>query len=152
MSEEHAIIITSWKYPEPYDLYNWQSWPQMVRNQYELAHPGIREAQYRSVLHPEDGLSGFAQLFPMMGVTRLGLGLRPDLCNLGLGVPFVQSIAAEAKRLKPAHEIDLEVLIWNHRALHVYQKAGFEITDEYEKLTPIGVSSFYCLVYRPDSD
>lgn len=148
MTEEHGMEICAWKYPEPYALYNWESWNQMVRNQYEFAHPGLRESQYRSVMHPDHGLSGFAQLFPMLGVTRLGLGLRPDLCDQGLGAAFVRAIAEEAARLNPEHQIDLEVLIWNHRAIRVYEKAGFELTDTYEKLTPIGVSSFHCMVFK----
>lgn len=148
MTEEHGMEISTWKYPEPYALYNWEPWNQMVRNQYEFAHPGIRESQYRSVMHPEYGLSGFAQLFPMLRVTRLGLGLRPDLCDQGLGAAFVRAIAVEAARLNPQHQIDLEVFTWNDRALRAYEKAGFKHTDTYEKLTPIGVSSFHCMVFK----
>jgi RimJ/RimL family protein N-acetyltransferase len=151
MTETDARAIASWKYPPPYDLYNWEPWHRMVRSGYEIANPEIRRQQYRSILHPVYGLSGFAQFFPMAGVTRLGLGLRPDLCGRGLGVPFVRAIVAEARRIAPGDEIDLEVLVSNTRAIRVYEKAGFRITDRYDKPTRTGIDSFYCMVYEDSS-
>ncbi|MNO96789.1 Acetyltransferase (GNAT) family protein [compost metagenome] len=97
-------------------------------------------------------LCGFAQFFPIVGVTRLGISMRPDLCGQGLGTHFVQSIVHEAVRRKPENEIDLEVLTWNKRAIQVYLKVGFEITDTYERLTPDGQKPFYCMVFNPPLD
>ena len=95
---------------------------------------------------------GFAQLFPMEGVTRLGLGMRPDWCGLGMGKRFVQSIVAEARRRRPEDEIDLEVLAWNERAIRTYRNAGFQLTDTYERMTPTGKALFHCMVYMPPDD
>jgi ribosomal protein S18 acetylase RimI-like enzyme len=98
---------------------------------------------------PAEELCGYAQLFPLVGVTRLGLGLRPDLCGRGLGSAFVKLIAQEACNRQPANEIDLEVLIWNTRAIKAYERAGFHITDTYERNTPTGPDIFHCMVFRP---
>jgi ribosomal protein S18 acetylase RimI-like enzyme len=95
-----------------------------------------------------DRLCGFAQLFPLVGVTRLGLGLRPDLCGRGLGSAFSKLIAQEARTRRPANEIDLEVLVWNTRAIKAYERAGFHIADTYERGTPTGPDIFHCMVYR----
>lgn len=148
LTEEHGKSICSWTYPPPYDLYNWRAWEAMQETQEEFTDPNIREQQYRAVLDQDGLLWGFAQLFPMVGVTRIGLGMQPELCGLGYGAAFVQAIAAEAKQKAPAHEIDLEVLTWNERARRVYEKAGFAVTDTYERMTPAGMAEFHCMVWN----
>lgn len=148
MSEADAITISQWRYDAPYTMYNWDSWHLMVRNQYEIANPIIREQQYRSVICEQLGLCGFAQFFPMLGVTRLGLGLRPDLCDQGLGAAFVSAIAKAALIHAPQCELDLEVITHNVRAIKAYIKAGFSITDTYERMTAYGIQKFHCMVYE----
>lgn len=121
----------------------------MLREQTEFADPHIRAEQYRAVVDASGELSGFVQFFPIVGVTRLGLGLHPDLCGKGsgIGVQFVQLLTREALRHAHGQEIDLEVLVWNERAIRTYERAGFTITDTYEKQTPTGMSNFHCMVY-----
>ncbi|MEO3946061.1 GNAT family N-acetyltransferase [Gorillibacterium sp. CAU 1737] len=148
LGEDHAQKLCEWKYEPPYDRYNWPSWEDMQEKQEEFADPAIRAAQYRAVLDGSARLVGFVQFFPIAGVTRLGLGLRPDLCGRGLGQGLARLAAEEALRLNPDHEIDLEVRLDNERALRTYRKAGFRITDEYERPTPTGPASFYCMVYE----
>ncbi|MCR8636204.1 GNAT family N-acetyltransferase [Paenibacillus radicis (ex Xue et al. 2023)] len=149
LTEAHCMDICTWSYPAPYNIYNWSPWDIMLSEQEEFADAELREQQYRAVLD-EDGLMyGFAQFFPITGVTRLGLGMRPELCGRGHGVEFVRAIAAEAKRKAPTNEIDLEVLSWNIRAFRVYEKAGFVHTDTYNKITPTGRDLFYCMEWKP---
>jgi ribosomal protein S18 acetylase RimI-like enzyme len=159
MSEEHARQICEWRYEGPYAIYNWSTWEELCRKQEEFADPEIRVQQYLSAITdgteaagPTDTteqLCGFAQLFPLVGITRLGLGLRPDLCGCGIGSAFVELIAQEACNRQPANEIDLEVLVWNTRAIKAYERAGFHITDTYERGTPTGPDIFHCMVYNP---
>lgn len=149
MKEAHGAIICTWRYDSPYDIYSWLPWEQMKALDVEFGDPTIRAEQYVSVLNEAGELAGFAQYFPLEGVTRLGIGMKPDLCGHGLGKLFVTAIVEEAQRRKPDNQIDLEVLTWNTRAIRAYQKAGFSITDLYEKMTPGGVSKpFYCMVYK----
>lgn len=149
MEEAHGEVICTWRYDSPYDIYSWLPWNQMKALDVEFGNPAIRAEQYVSVLNEAGDLAGFAQYFPMEGVTRLGIGMKPDLCGQGLGKRFVSVIVEEARRRKPDNQIDLEVLTWNTRAIRAYQKAGFVITDLYEKMTPGGVSKpFYCMVYK----
>ncbi|MZQ82947.1 GNAT family N-acetyltransferase [Paenibacillus sp. 5J-6] len=121
----------------------------MLQEQIEFADAHIRGEQYRAVVDASGVLSGFVQFFPIVGVTRLGLGLRPDLIGKGsgIGLQFVQLLTREAQKIAPGHEIDLEVLVWNERAIRTYERAGFTITDTYEKQTPMGMSNFHCMVY-----
>ncbi|MCH1641569.1 GNAT family N-acetyltransferase [Paenibacillus timonensis] len=149
MEEAHGAEICTWRYDSPYDIYSWLPWDQMKALDVEFGNPAIRAEQYVSVLNEAGELAGFAQYFPMEGVTRLGIGMKPDLCGHGLGKLFVRTIVEEAQRRKPDNQIDLEVLTWNTRAIRAYQNAGFTITDLYEKMTPGGVSKpFYCMVYK----
>lgn len=175
LTETACQELCTWSYPAPYDLYNWSPWTTMLSEQSEFADPQIREDQYRGVVDEWGTLQGFVQFFPIVGVTRLGLGLRPDLCGKGgasnsegrgesgsnntgtdglrngLGSQFVQLLVAEAQRRTPEQEIDLEVLVWNERAIRAYQRAGFTITDTYEKWTPTGPADFHCMVYTGPS-
>jgi ribosomal-protein-alanine N-acetyltransferase len=149
LTEEHCQDICTWSYPMPYHVYNWHPWEIMLAEQDEFADERLRDEQYRAVVNEDGVLWGFAQFFPIVGVTRIGLGMRPELCGQGLGTAFVQAIAAEAKRYMPANEIDLEVLAWNIRAYRTYQQAGFVQTDTYTKKTPTGMDTFYCMVWKP---
>jgi ribosomal protein S18 acetylase RimI-like enzyme len=147
MTRAHAAELCSWRYEPPFDLYGWSDFQQLEAKGIEFGDPDIRDRQYIAALTGEDEMIGFAQLFPLLGVTRLGLGLRPDQCGRGFGAAFARAAAAEAIRRAPGDEIDLEVLTWNERAIRAYQKAGFHITDTYERNTPTGPAEFHCMVY-----
>jgi ribosomal-protein-alanine N-acetyltransferase len=148
MTDIHAQSISTWTYPPPYCIYNWPSWAHMVQDQLEFADPVVRKDQYAAVVDDQGELCGFAQFFPIVGVTRLGLGLRPDLLGLGMGAYLTSLLVIEAKRRAPHSIIDLEVLIWNLRAQRSYLKAGFKVTDTYIRPTPVGLAAFYCMVYE----
>lgn len=148
-TEEHGRQLCSWRYAPPYDVFHWtDSWEQMVEDGEEFGDEHIRDSQYRAVLDPKGIFVGFAQFFPLIGVTRLGFGLRPDLCGKGYGHGFVKAIIEEAKRRSATNQIDLEVLTWNERAIRTYVKAGFVLSDTYYRWTPSGESEFHCMVYQ----
>jgi RimJ/RimL family protein N-acetyltransferase len=147
MEAGHAEEICKWNYTPPYNIYGWMPWEQMQALGIEFGDPQLRNEQYVSVLNGQGILCGFAQLFPMEHVVRLGIGMHPDLCGKGLGKLFMDAIVQEALIRYPEREIDLEVLTWNQRAIRTYQKCGFTITDTYERLTPTGNKPFYCMVY-----
>ncbi|WP_054955416.1 GNAT family N-acetyltransferase [Paenibacillus dakarensis] len=148
MTADQAAEICSWSYQAPYNIYGWLPWEQMKGLGVEFGDPVIREQQYISILDEKGQMWGFAQLFPMVGVTRIGLGMRPDWCGRGMGKYFVEAIVHEARLRRPEDEIDLEVLTWNERAIRTYLRAGFHITDTYERMTPTGNSLFHCMVYE----
>ncbi|MFS0725000.1 GNAT family N-acetyltransferase [Paenibacillus sp. 1P07SE] len=146
MTAAHAEEICSWRYAPPYDLFDWPAWDALLASSSEAADPDIRSRQFTAVVDEAGSLLGFAQFFPLLGVTRLGLGLHPRLCGNGLGSALTRLIADEAIRRAPGDEIDLEVLTWNRRAIRAYEKAGFCITDSYVRETPSGPAEFHCMV------
>ena len=149
MTAAHAEAICAWRYPPPYDRFNWPSWEEVTASGLEIGDPWIRETQYAAVLNGRDELVGFVQFFPLLNVTRLGLGLRPDLCGRGGGAVLARLAAEEALRRSPGVEVDLEVLAWNIRAIRAYEKAGFVLDDTYCRQSPSGPEMFHCMVYRP---
>jgi ribosomal-protein-alanine N-acetyltransferase len=149
MSEEDAREVSGWRYPAPYHVYKWPRWDVMQARGREFADPAVRAAQYLTIRDNEDRLTGYLQLFPLDRVTRLGLGLHPDLCGRGLGHEVVRLAVEEACKRRPGAEVDLEVETWNVRAVKAYQKAGFVAEDEYERLAEHGVVRVLCMVWRP---
>lgn len=149
MQEEHAELVCSWEYEPAYQIYGFLPWEHMKALEVEFGDPVIRELQYAVIMSEYGTVEGFAQFFPLAGVTRLGLGMNPALIGKGHGTAFVEAIVKEALHRHPNDEIDLEVLTWNKRAIHIYQKAGFGITDTYERPTPTGTGEFHCMVYQP---
>ncbi|EFM10819.1 GCN5-related N-acetyltransferase [Paenibacillus curdlanolyticus YK9] len=150
MSREQAQELCRWRYEAPFDLYGWSDWDRMLAESMEFGDDAIRVSQYVAAVDEHGRMIGFAQFFPLLGVTRLGLGLRPDLCGFGLGPAFARSAAEEARKRAPHDEIDLEVLAWNTRAIRAYAKAGFTVTDTYDRQTPTGPAEFHCMVYETD--
>jgi ribosomal-protein-alanine N-acetyltransferase len=150
LTEEHGRQICTWSYPPPYHIYNWPIWEHMVKEDLQFANPALRIEQFAAVINEQEQLCGFAQFFPIVGVTRLGLGLRPDLVGQGLGSKLAALLVQEAKRRTPDHVIDLEVLTWNVRAQRSYRESGFTHTDTYIRMTPNGFAAFYCMVYTGD--
>ncbi len=147
MSEQHAQSICEWRYEPPYDLFHFQPWETMKRTNIEFGDADIRARQYVSAFLDDGELAAYVQLFPLTGVTRLGMGLRPDLCGKGFGSILAREAALLAKSRRPHDEVDLEVHAWNTRAIKAYRKAGFEIADTYSKDTSAGATECCCMIF-----
>ncbi len=154
MSERDAAEICEWRYPPPYDVYDWPAWEQAVREGRDFADPDDRGKHYRSV-YEDDRLIGFAQWLPLAAergppIVRLGLGLCPDACGAGRGADFAAFLARETASLHPGRIVDLEVAKDNVRARKAYARAGFRETDEYELPLPgRGPTEVVNMVYLP---
>lgn len=148
MTEADAHAISYWRYPPPYDRLRWPDWHTMLREGREFADPGTRDAQYRAVRDADGALIGYVQFFPLDRTIRIGLGLRPDRCDQGIGTHLMPLIVQEAQHRMPGGEIDLEVEQSNKRAIRVYEKTGFRITDTYTRLAAHGEVAVYCMVWQ----
>ena len=131
IDEKAARAICSWRYPEPYDVYNGSS--AAVEH---LLNPNNA---YHSVVDDRGDLIGFfcfgadARVPGEIeqddsgtgGVLDVGLGMRPDYTGRGLGLEFVQAGLSFAREAFAPGRFRLAVLTFNQRAIRVYQKAGF---------------------------
>ncbi|TFE24028.1 GNAT family N-acetyltransferase [Cohnella luojiensis] len=149
MTEKDGQAICDWRYPAPYELFRWPPWETMVKQGREFGDARIRLEQYVSVRNADDGqLVGYVQLFPMDRTLRIGMGLRPDCCDRGWGTILTGLVVEEALRRRPGYEIDLEVEKWNKRAIRVYEKSGFVVTDEYDRRASHGIVGVLCMVWH----
>lgn len=127
MTAEDAEAIAAWHYPGPYAFYDWEQDPGDLA---ELLDPSEWGRRYFAA--DADGeLAGFFVFNPGAGSTEIGLGLRPDLTGRGLGGRFLEA----GLRFAGAERYTLAVAAFNRRAILVYERAGFVVTDRYTHRT-----------------
>jgi RimJ/RimL family protein N-acetyltransferase len=136
ITRSDAEEISGWRYPEPFSSYdgNPSSIPGLLDPRYDYhavfddtgelvgyfcfgADATIPEGRRRG-LYGDDALD-------------VGLGMRPDLTGRGRGLEFVRAGLrfAEEKFSPPAFR--LTVAAFNRRAVAVYEKAGFDLIQEF---------------------
>ncbi len=106
----------TWRYPPPFDVYDEDSKP--VKN----------PERFFEARDQDGALVGFYYFERRGRTVKFGLGLRPDLTGLGLGVDFVTAGMEFARDHYSAERMVLEVFSFNERALKVYERAGFRVT------------------------
>ncbi len=78
----------------------------------------------------------------------VGLGLKSLLCGQGLGNVLMELLKNECKKRYGSKKIAVEVRSFNKRAIKCYKKAGFKITNVYQKDTLIGSDEFIKMEYK----
>ena len=68
-------------------------------------------------------------------VAEIGLGLLPGLTGHGLGESFVRTGLRFASAALGAQSYTLAVAAFNHRAIAVYERAGFQEVERFEHFT-----------------
>ena len=137
--------ICSWKYSDDYAIYNLPSYEVMKEKQIGFFNPA-REQNYRA-FYDEDFLVGFVNIKEEEAEVFVGIGVKPELCSKGYGQRILHETYRISKELHPNKPLYLEVRTWNERAIHCYQKAGFEIVGEpFEQRTGSGVGTFYRMI------
>ena len=138
MDEASAREIFTWRYEPPYDIYN--------------ENPAKAEPFMQTLLDPiyayhvitdERGdLVGYC----CFGVDArvpggdyaadaldVGLGMRPDLTGQGHGLAFFEAVAEFAQRTFAPQALRVTVAAFNQRAMRVYEKAGFEREQAFQR-------------------
>jgi ribosomal-protein-alanine N-acetyltransferase len=129
MSQSDAEEIASWRYPGEYAFYDWTSDPADLA---ELLDPAARADRYFAVTAPSGELIGFFEFKPPQhGQLEIGLGLHPSWTGQGLGLQFVEAGLDFARRRLAPQMFTLSVASFNHRAITVYERAGFAIVRRY---------------------
>ncbi len=136
ITESEARAVSSWSYPEPYAVYDVSpsSVPALLDPRY--AYHAVLDGRSELVGYfcfggdatvPEGrrlGLYGGADL-------DVGLGLRPDLTNRGLGRGFVSAGVRFAEERYAPPALRLTVAAFNRRAVKVYASVGFETVERF---------------------
>lgn len=129
MDRPAAEEITRWRYPKPYNIYNFSPNPQTFRE--------LLEGSFYSAWHGGQLIGFFCYgrnariphaeqlgLYPA-GYTDIGLALHPDWTGKGHGPGFVRA-GMEYGRELFGLPLRLTVAQFNQRAISVYARLGFK--------------------------
>ncbi|MGZ4278882.1 MAG: GNAT family N-acetyltransferase [Solirubrobacteraceae bacterium] len=139
MTADDAQEVAAWRYDEPYAFYDWDRDPDDL---VELLDPSQWGRRYFAADDADGRLAGFFVVKPADGVVEIGLGLRPALTGRGVGGAFLDAGLRFAAERFGARRVALAVAAFNHRAITVYERAGFREVRRYEHATNGAVHEF----------
>ncbi|MDM5249766.1 GNAT family N-acetyltransferase [Lysinibacillus sp. G4S2] len=141
MNEIYATDILKWKYDEPYDFYN-----------NELNDESLKELldnPYYSIVNDKEELVGFFCTGTSAQVPKghdygayldacidIGIGMKPELTGKGFGTEFFSFILNQLQQ-ENYSPLRLTVVTFNTRAIHLYEKLGFEKVMEFTTPTEL---------------
>lgn len=148
-TEKEAKQLCLWRYPAPYDIYNFSDWEAAVKNQYAIASEQRRAREFCAVYSDGDFV-GFYRTEQRADCVIIGLGLRPDFCARGYGGGLVALAVSAAQSKCPQLPVCLEVRTFNARAIACYLRVGFAVVRRYVRETPVGEAEFYLMRYSAE--
>ncbi len=150
MTESYAKEICCWKYDGEYSVYNFSDWETCKAKGWSIADKDKLGREFCALTQEENGrvvLCGFLRLTSEDGTINLGLGLRPDLCGRGLGAELMTIAINEYKRRFAGAGLELDVRTFNERAIKLYMKSGFAVTERITRKTPSGDTEYLHMRY-----
>ena len=138
MNKVNARAIPSWRYDEPYTLYNTD--PDEIGASVRVlldprnAYYGITDEHGDLVAYccfgPDARVSGGDY---STDVLDNGMGVRPDLTGQGHGLKYVDAVLDFARRTFGPTTFRVTVARFNKRALRVWEKIGFRSVQTFQK-------------------
>ncbi|SES18330.1 Ribosomal protein S18 acetylase RimI [Gracilibacillus ureilyticus] len=136
MDEKSAREILSWRYEQPYDLYNNEATEESLNE--------LLDGSYKVVILHDGTVFGFFCTGKMAQVPAghnfgayndncvdVDLGMNPDYTGKGNGYTFCSFIIEFVARIFPNIPVRLTVATFNKRAIHLYEKLGFEKKNQF---------------------
>ena len=134
LSEADARSILEWRYNPPYDWYNPpplsdKAVANLIDPQWQFHSIKAGDASVAYASFGNDGrVTGGDYSDPAIDI---GLGLAPALTGRGLGAIVLQAILDFAKTTFQSPAARLTVARFNQRAIRLYDRLGFEPTQEF---------------------
>ncbi|MBT5601022.1 MAG: GNAT family N-acetyltransferase [Gammaproteobacteria bacterium] len=129
-------LMLDWRYQPPFDFYN-PPQENLYHLRTQLLDPFWR---FHAVLDEQGALSGYCSFGEdgqvaggdyTLNALDIGLGLRPDLTGKGYGACFLTEIMDHARDIFEFDTFRLTVAAFNHRAISLYGRLGFEIASTF---------------------
>lgn len=146
MTHADAYAIAGWRYPGIYSFYDADSDPNDLA---ELLDPEGWGTRYFAADVDGDLAGHLVFKLAEAGIAEIGLGLRPDLTGRGLGLPFLRAAMRYGEQELGATSFTLAVAAFNHRAIKVYERAGFTATDRCLRATNGALHDFIRMTAGP---
>lgn len=136
MNKELAEEILKWKYDPPYDFYNNEFNSDHVIEMMENPYYAVVDANNRligffCIGKPAQVPSGDKYGAYMEEMVDLGIGMNPALTGKGFGAEFFSFIIQYMQANFEDISIRLTVAKFNERAIHLYEKFGFDKIKEF---------------------
>ncbi|MCC2248479.1 GNAT family N-acetyltransferase [Virgibacillus sp. AGTR] len=133
MTQEQAEIIAyEWHYDGEYRFYNMEEDQEDLQ---EFLNPERRQGSHFIVHDEKNELVGFFTYHCGDHKVEIGLGMKPELTGLGLGLSFLQAGIQFAEKKYICQRLTLSVASFNQRAIKVYKKAGFQTVESFTQHT-----------------
>lgn len=119
--------ILTWKYDGEYSFYNndkTEAKKQWIMNM-------VNEENRFVIYNDADELIGNFNFEKDDGHLLFGVQMRPDYTGKGMGTEIVEAVLDFGRKTLGYDRIELLVAKFNKRAIRVYEKLGFVITDEF---------------------
>ncbi|MEM9907535.1 MAG: GNAT family N-acetyltransferase [Cyanobacteria bacterium P01_D01_bin.44] len=139
LEKRHALAILSWRYPAPYDVYNFD--PE--NHQANLCYLLDPKNAFFAILNRQGELEGYCS-FGTDGqvpggnysaqALDIGMGIRPDWVGKGRGKMYVSAVARYGTQRYQPRQLRVTIAAFNQRAQRVWQKLGFEPVEMFEKI------------------
>ena len=130
MNKKLASELLQWTYHAPYDFYNNECTTETLKE--------ILDNPYYAIVNDKEELVGYFctgtsaqvpsghEVDAYMGNgVDIGIGMKPDLTGKGFGTVFFSFILSHVQQKEHA-PLRLTVAKFNNRAIHLYEKLGFE--------------------------
>lgn len=137
MTDTYAGIISKWRYPAPYDIYNFteadasEHYKVMLSNTDEVVGFYCIGEAARVPLNSE------STPYNCSGYVDVGLGLRPDLCGRGLGKELLETALHDIRIGLGFYSYRLTVATFNERAIKLYKQFEFKTIDKFSNASDI---------------
>lgn len=138
LAREHALAILNWRYPPPYDFYNFDAETHQADLDY-LINP---QNAFYALLNQRRILEGYCS-FGLDGqvpgghysaeALDLGMGIRPDLVGQGLGKHYAQAVARYGLNQSGAKQLRVTIAAFNQRAQAIWIQLGFKLREKFTK-------------------
>lgn len=141
ITEQEKQLICSWRYPEPYNIYNLPDAESSKTSGTGFYNPEKDKNYY--TYYKDNTLIGYTSFTEKDSYVMIGIGLHPDFCGKGYGEHVLNTACKLCENLFPQKSPALQVRSWNIRAIKCYEKAGFVISGSpFSLITPLGEGEF----------